>query len=167
MKYINTNDCAKLIRQSLKEAFPGVKFSVRSSKYSGGSSISVRWEDGPTNKMVDSIASTFKGSYFDGSIDYHGSTYAMIDGEQVRFSADYVFCRRELTEAAKQKINARYARMWGKECNHNDYDDSRHWSYICEDFSFYLAPKESKTANKVIYLGNDGYSRVGALEEAV
>lgn len=167
MKHISTTDCAKLIRQSLKEAFPSIKFSVRTSQYSGGSSISVRWVDGPTNKMVESIAGTFKGSYFDGSIDYQGSTYAMIDGEQVRFSADYVFCRRELSDAAKAKIDARYARQWGRECDHNEYHDSRQWAYICEGFSFYLTPKESPTANKVIYLGNDGYSQVGALAEDI
>ena len=40
-KYFTCAETAKLIRQSLKEAFPGVKFSVRSSTYSGGASIDV------------------------------------------------------------------------------------------------------------------------------
>lgn len=44
-EYISCADTAKLIRQAIKEAFPGVKFSVRSSVYSGGASITVEWLD--------------------------------------------------------------------------------------------------------------------------
>lgn len=35
-KYLSCAETAKLLRQALKESFPGVKFSVRSSVYSGG-----------------------------------------------------------------------------------------------------------------------------------
>src|SRR5712664_1297342 len=44
------------IRAGLKKAFPGVKFSVRSDNYSMGSSINVKWVDGPTPKAVEKIA---------------------------------------------------------------------------------------------------------------
>ena len=85
---------AKLIRQSLKEAFPGVKFSVRSSTYSGGASIDVSWTDGPNAAQVESITKGFKAASFDGSIDYQGSIHHMMDGEQVRFGADYITSTR-------------------------------------------------------------------------
>lgn len=68
-RYISCADTAKLVRQALKKAFPGVKFSVRSSTYSMGASISVGWTDGPTGQMVDSVVSPFKGADFDGMID--------------------------------------------------------------------------------------------------
>ena len=47
-KTIDVNECSKLIKRTLKAAFPGVKFSVRLDKYSGGHSIDASWTDGPT-----------------------------------------------------------------------------------------------------------------------
>lgn len=81
-RYISTNDTAKLIRQRLNAAFPGVKFSVRGSKYSGGSSIRVRWTDGPATKMVDTIVKPYAGAGFDGMIDlkYHSEAFLTSDG---------------------------------------------------------------------------------------
>ena len=52
-RYISTTETAKIIRQELAKAFPGIKFSVKSKSYSGGSSIDVGWTDGPTPKMVE------------------------------------------------------------------------------------------------------------------
>ena len=62
-------ETARLIRQAVKRSFPGVKFSVRSHTYSGGASIDVRWTDGPTGRMVDSVVQAYRGGAFDGSID--------------------------------------------------------------------------------------------------
>ena len=45
-KYINLTETNKLIRRTLKEAFPSVKFSVRGRSYSGGSSTDITWTDG-------------------------------------------------------------------------------------------------------------------------
>lgn len=67
--YISCANTAKLIRGALKRAFPGVKFSVVSSVYSGGASIRVKWTDGPTGSMVEAIAKQFAGGRFDGMID--------------------------------------------------------------------------------------------------
>ena len=62
-------ETAKLIRKQLKAKFPAVKFSVKSSRYSGGSSIDICWEDGPTSKAVDVVVQPFCGGRFDGMID--------------------------------------------------------------------------------------------------
>lgn len=99
-RYISAADTAKLIRKALKESFPGVKFSVRTSTYSGGASIRVCWTDGPTRKQVAAVAGVFSGSYFDGMIDYQGALYHTLDGQPVRFCADFVFCEREHSDAA-------------------------------------------------------------------
>ena len=68
---LSTVETAKLIRKALRAEFPATKFSVRSSNYSGGSSIDVRWTDGPTSAEVDAVSAGFAGGGFDGSIDLH------------------------------------------------------------------------------------------------
>ena len=97
---LTVTEVAKMLRRVLKEASPGVKFSVRSSKYSGGSSIDVSWTDGPTSDQVRELASVFEGSYFDGMIDYKGSKYHTLDGEPVTIYCDYIFYRRESSKEA-------------------------------------------------------------------
>jgi len=67
--YVGAADTARLIRSALKLAFPGVPFSVRSTSYSGGSSVWVKWTDGPSKGHVDDALSGFAGHDFDGSID--------------------------------------------------------------------------------------------------
>lgn len=68
------------LRILLKEAFPGVKFSVKSDY----SSVGVRWEDGPTRNRVKSIVERFKSGYFDGMEDiykYEGSPWNCLFGD--------------------------------------------------------------------------------------
>lgn len=82
--WLGAAELAKLIRKELKANFPGQKFSVRSSNYSGGSSIAIRWTDGPTQGDVDLVVEHFQRVSFDGMIDlkeylgdfeYDGETY--------------------------------------------------------------------------------------------
>lgn len=68
-RYIGVADVARMLRQTLKRHFPGVKFSARSERASMSSSIDVRWVNGPTVAQVDEVAQLFAGSRFDGSID--------------------------------------------------------------------------------------------------
>jgi len=97
VQYFSCAQTAKLVRAALKEAFPGVKFSVKSSTYAGGASINVSYTDGPSASQVEGIAKAFQGSYFDGMTDYKGSNYNSIDGQQVSFGADFVFVSRKFT----------------------------------------------------------------------
>jgi len=55
-EYIPVTDTAKLIRLVLKESFSSVKFSVKSSKYSGGASIDIHYTDGPAPELVDDVS---------------------------------------------------------------------------------------------------------------
>ena len=79
---LSTVETAKLIRKALRAEFPATKFSVRSSNYSGGSSIDIRWTDGPTSAEVDAISHGFAGGGFDGSIDlyYYVTSWLSPDG---------------------------------------------------------------------------------------
>lgn len=70
---VDTRDTAKLVRRALKAAFPGTAFSVRISRYSGGSSVTVDWTDGPTETAVRKVTDVYSGVGFDGMVD--GTTY--------------------------------------------------------------------------------------------
>ena len=104
MKYISTKDTAKIIRKALKESFPGVKFSVRSSVYSGGSSIDVAWTDGPCNALVEGITDLFNGSYFDGMTDYKGSKTHIYNGERIHWGPDFVFVIERFLTLLSRKL---------------------------------------------------------------
>lgn len=184
-KSISCADTAKLIRQALKEAFPGVKFSVRSSTYSGGASIYVNWTDGPNVAQVEAVSKTFSGAYFDGMQDLKGSTYALLDGEVVRFGADFIFSNRTHSPALVAKACASVARLYGMAtvpCDQDFMQGRLHgvrindgWGYDVAQLvhqnlskrSDRLAVRKSKTAARVIYLGNDGHSDHGALQVEV
>lgn len=60
---------AKNIRKELKTAFPSVKFSVTTSKYSMGNSVNIGWVDGPTSNQVDEITDKYASGDFDGQTD--------------------------------------------------------------------------------------------------
>jgi hypothetical protein len=105
--YISTTDTAKLIRTALKGAFPGSKFAVRSSKYAGGSSIDVHWENGPTTKQVEAVVGHFHGSDFDGMVDLK----SRMPGRP--YQNDYIFCSRELSEEVKKSERELVAKEYG------------------------------------------------------
>src|SRR5881392_3842049 len=109
----STTETATLIRAALREAFgAAVKFSVRSHSYSGGSSIRVRWTDGPTTPEVERIAGAFAGATFDGMTDCKNYHVSELNGRRVRFGADFVFCDRDtsadLLRRAVAHVNAKY-----------------------------------------------------------
>lgn len=80
---IDVTKQAKMIRQALKEAFPEVKFSVRSERYSMGASIDISWTDGPLTRQVDEVVKIFAGATFDGMDDYKGGVIHELEGEQL------------------------------------------------------------------------------------
>jgi hypothetical protein len=103
---VDAADCAKLVRKALKARWPGHRFSVRTSRYSMGSSISVRYEDGPPVADVNRIVSAFQGASFDGTQDlktYHTST---LEGRQVSFGADFVSASRDQSAKTREAIKA-------------------------------------------------------------
>lgn len=113
-QYLSCAETAVMIRSVLKESFPGVKFSVRSSVYSGGASININYQDGPNVDAVKSAVSIFEASYFDGSIDYKGLNFTAIDGQEVRFGCDFVFVNRKVSdEVYAAAIDALYEKFAG------------------------------------------------------
>ena len=89
IKSISAVDTAKIIRTVLKEAFLGIKFSV---KVSNGYAVNIRWVDGVNSKQVEDVVNRFKGSFFNDKSDCYTFLDATFKGEPVRFNADYIFC---------------------------------------------------------------------------
>ena len=112
--YLSCAETAVMIRSVLKESFPGVKFSVRSSVYSGGASITIKYNDGPNADAVKAAVGIFEGSYFDGMQDYKGQRYAAIDGQEMSFGADFVFVDRKISdEMYAAALDALYEKFAG------------------------------------------------------
>jgi hypothetical protein len=140
--YLTCAETAKLVRGALKSAFPGVKFAVRSSTYSGGASIRVGWTDGPTSYDVDRIVAPFKGADFDGMVDLktHNTSWLTPDGTAavahsggggstipdrygdapngtarlVSFGADFIFSERKISDEWAQEIFALFTEKVGR-----------------------------------------------------
>ena len=101
----NTKETAQLMRAALKVEFPRVKFSVRCNFYSMGSSVYVRWTDGPTTPEVEQITDRFTSKSFDGSDDsthYHTQT---VNGRSVQYSG-YINASRDISPALRAEAEA-------------------------------------------------------------
>jgi hypothetical protein len=57
------------LKTELARTFPGTRFSVKSESYSGGDSIRIRWELGPTSREVEAISQKYCQGSFDGMTD--------------------------------------------------------------------------------------------------
>lgn len=62
-----SKNCKKLLQQT----FPGIKFSVTLDKYSGGSTLQVRWDLGPSPAEVEPVVKPFQAGYFNGMEDIY------------------------------------------------------------------------------------------------
>jgi hypothetical protein len=87
---------AQNLRKELKQAFPGVKFSVTTNRFSGGNSIDVAWTDGPIRSAVRKIADKYQYGNFDGMRDLYEEKDGVSSAWTNLFGgAKYVSCQRE------------------------------------------------------------------------
>lgn len=132
---IDIVDVAKLVRAKLKATYPTVKFSVKSERYAGGSSIDVSWVDGPTTKETEALIGMYHGATFDGMIDLksHHDTTDPDTGELVHYGNDYIFCHRSYSKDALESIWQSTCEKYGvspdKATLKNEHD---HWYYKFE-----------------------------------
>lgn len=110
-KVDSLNAAAKNMRLELKAAFPGIKFSVKSRRFSGGDAIDVSWIDGPMVCQVDEIIDRYSAGSFNGMDDsYNYSRDAWTDAFG---DAKYIHGRRDhsvkAVESAIRTIRAKYA----------------------------------------------------------
>lgn len=90
---------AKQIRKELKGKFPNTKFSVRSDSFSGGDSVNISWENGPTYDDVQSTVSKYQYGNFNGMEDIYEYTNNRNDIAQVKF----VQCHRNFSDEIMNK----------------------------------------------------------------
>lgn len=100
---IDSAETAKLMRKQFKANFSGTKFSVRTRRYAGGSSIDVTWTDGPTVDQVEQICSLYRNASFDGMTDSYNYWTSLVadesgEVEEVRFAPKFIFTRREISD---------------------------------------------------------------------
>lgn len=79
---------AKAIRDELKAAFPGEKFSVRSESFSMGNAVKVNYPGGllPQDvERLEEIAYKYQEGRFDGMTDSYEYSNARDDLPQVKF----------------------------------------------------------------------------------
>ena len=105
------------IRRELRAAFPNIKFAVRSSSYSGGDSVDIRWAFGPTSKAVEAITNKYQEGSFNGMIDLYeyasDRTFTATHG-----SAKYVFCHRDCT-SAQQTVETALSAQYNAESGYD------------------------------------------------
>ncbi len=118
--YEGAKETAKKIRVALKETFPGVKFSVRSQTYSGGSSVNVSWTDLPLREDVEEVVNRFKSGSFDGMTDMYENSGYIENG--VRYvGAKYISCSRELSDEYRAEIETYLHANYEVSKNHYEY----------------------------------------------
>ncbi len=148
--YLDTAAASKLIRHMLKAAFPAVKFSVRSSRYAGGSSISIRWQDGPSQARVDAMVSPLEGKGFDGMQDLSYLKAPFTLNGQLTQTYCYIHCSRELSASLKDRAAKQIGEYFDCEVPSADErgrmvgpDGYHDWSTMiyraCEDRTRYAA----------------------------
>lgn len=113
--YLPTTEAAAMIRKDLKAAFPDAKFSVRTKKYSGGSSIDIDWTDGPTGAAVEAIAKRYNGRHFDGMTDSTSYSDVHASDGNVYSAGCFVFCHHSHSVAAMQAALEAEQAYWGGE----------------------------------------------------
>jgi hypothetical protein len=107
-------ETAQFIRAELKKNFPGVKFSVVSHVYSGGSSIRVKYNDESVGERdVRAVANFFEGATFDAMTDYKDYKNSFFNGQEVWWGADYVFVDNEAKWNVSREDEDRYNKVMG------------------------------------------------------
>ena len=120
------------MRRLLNGAFPGVVFRFKSDSFSGGSSIDVSWENGPTPGAVKRISDQFQDSDFDGMQDM---SISRDDGEGFRAwmgYAKYVSENRHVSDEIRAAVRAglEARRMFGEWENKDQVLDRETWQLL-------------------------------------
>lgn len=103
---------AKNIRIELARAFPGIKFSVKSERFSMGNAIRIGWTDGPTSAQVEEITDKYDAGSFDGMTDSYSyrKDHAWVDAFG---SAKYITHGRDYSpELVQRAIDY----LWDRYC---------------------------------------------------
>jgi len=99
-KYYSVTDCAKAIRKDLKQAFPNVKFSVRSSTFSMGNSLDISYSAFIPTKEVNAIVKKYQY----GSFNYMTNYYKQDNKKNIP-QTKYIIIQKYITNEDFTKYN--------------------------------------------------------------
>lgn len=97
-RYLSPAELAAEVRKVLKTAFAGTKFSVTSKRFSMGSSVDVRWTDGPPAREVDAVLAPMQGVTFDGMTDSKGYQPATLPSGEVVKHGSWLMTSRDVSD---------------------------------------------------------------------
>ncbi len=129
---------AKNIRIELKRSFPKIKFTVKSERYSGGNSVRVGWNDGPTVKQIKDIISKYEEGSFNGMEDiyeYNASEFNTVFGGTKYLFADRTESPELIARAAKSigiNLTPDHFDAYGCIRDHDIRTEVRRASYVME-----------------------------------
>lgn len=101
LKIANTRKTTSLLKKYFLEKYK-IKTSIRTSKYSMGSSLNIEWNFGPSPKMIEKEINRLQYGKFDSMNDIYNmkndaSTSFILDGYLLE-TQKYVFAKREIPE---------------------------------------------------------------------
>lgn len=91
----------------LSKLFPGVKFRTSAQSYTGGSSFSVSWTDGPSRERVSALLRRYEYGSFDSMQDLYNYDNERGDIPQVKYAFGYRAISDELHDYAQSFIDKR------------------------------------------------------------
>jgi hypothetical protein len=127
----------KNIRQELKIVFPGIKFSVRSERFSGGDSITISYNDGALTKEVESITDKYQEGNFDSMEDIYN--YSNNPFNDFFGGAKYVHANRHLSKESYIKV----AKKLGYEIEVDEHSDIKNTDYKTKQLIYQTARNTS------------------------
>jgi len=101
-------NAASAIREELKKHFPNIKFSVKSSNFSMGDSVSISWTDGPTAEQVKKYSDKYQYGHFDGMTDMYESTNRRNDIPQTKYVSENRTISEESQKAVVEQLTPLY-----------------------------------------------------------
>ena len=111
-KYLKNGEKSRNLRAVLAHEFPGVKFRVSTETYSGGSSATVSYENGPAYSKVEKLVDEFQTSRNEPMTDYWD--YVPTATTQVCGGWSYTHVSRKVTdEKIKQYAEGYFAEKAG------------------------------------------------------
>lgn len=97
-----TGEVSQNLRAMLKRKFPNVRFSVRSSRFSGGDSCKVSYTNGPALAKVSEVVDMFQTHHQDFTGDYWDYDPSAFNKEFGGFS--YTHTDRHITDEMRKKV---------------------------------------------------------------
>lgn len=114
----NQAQVAKIIRKELGISFPKIKFTVRSSGFSGGNDVNIDYTNGIPAKEIEKIVNKYESGTFDGMTDCYNYDY-----NKTGVTSKYIFVNRHISDDVWEKTKEKLASMYGIK----EIDDENIW----------------------------------------